>query len=503
MSQLDLAGPEQVPEQAPEQVGDGASGPDRVPAGLRLIAPVGESTWLGRDADGRSVTARRLVDMPDAADPAADPAADQTADPTATDANGAAGRAVALASSSALSLMPVLGVQHRDGALWLVSALDDGVWLSRLLELTTPSPAQAVVIGLDVLRGLRTVHAAGFAHGSLSPAQIRVGGDGRTRLDGWAAAELTEPAQAQQRKRADVAAAGLLLAALADAVRGSPPVPAGSALALLAALDTAVGCAALPGADAEFMAAPLEHVYAANRPAVARTELAALVAAATGNLPPSRYPPPVSSAATAFTPESDPREVRVARALRLLWQRVWAWVVALAVLAGVVTLEFAFLHERLTHDLHVLQGAGRPGQDPQSQAGVRPAELPAVRAPAPASSGAVAGVDLRAVEPCTPGTVCTVRVLVRLQPQAAAPRHTGQVPPREVAWTFQVVDRCTGDQRTAAGGSVSVPPSGAQVQAVSAVPVPMGRSLAVVAVTSQPASAASRPLPVPDRQGSC
>jgi hypothetical protein len=186
-----------------------------------------------------------------------------------------------------------------------------------------------------------------------------------------------------------------------------------------------------------------------------------------------------------------------------VWQRIRTWVVALAVLLGVVALEFAFLHERLTHDLHVLQGADRPGQSPQPQAGVRAAALPPVRAPAPASSGAVAGLDLRAVEPCTPGTVCTVRVLVRLQPRTTAPGHTGQLPPREVAWTFQVVDRCTGDQRTAAGGSVSVPPSGDQVQAVSAVPLPAGRALAVVAVTSQPASAASRPLAVPDGQGSC
>lgn len=177
-----------------------------------------------------------------------------------------------------------------------------------------------------------------------------------------------------------------------------------------------------------------------------------------------------------------------------LWTRIWPWVAALTVLVVVVSLEFAVLRERLTGDLHLLLGGDQPGQGAASSAAPMPMQLPPVPGPAPRSAGLVGGIDLRALEPCTPGAVCAVRVLVRLHPQPV---------PLAVKWTFRVVDRCTGGQRSVPGGVVSAAPGGAQVQAVSTVPLPPGRSLEVIAVTSEPARAASGPLLAPARQGSC
>jgi hypothetical protein len=102
-------------------------------------------------------------------------------------------------------------------------------------------------------------------------------------------------------------------------------------------------------------------------------------------------------------------------------------------------------------------------------------------------------VDLRGVEPCTPGQSCAVRVQVVLQPKPE---------PQTVSWTFNVVDRCTGETKSAPGGAVTVPAGGDRADAVSTVAVPPGDALAVLVLTAGPATAASSALPVP-ADGEC
>jgi hypothetical protein len=173
------------------------------------------------------------------------------------------------------------------------------------------------------------------------------------------------------------------------------------------------------------------------------------------------------------------------------------WGVALLVLVTAVLVEFALLHERLAQDVRQLRdAAGRPEQHT-----ALPADLPPVTRPAPPSAGVLGGVGLRAVAPCTPGAACTIRVLVQLEPQSEAADQ--QLASRLVRWSFRVAERCTGNQHSAAGGVVLVPPGSDQLQAVNAVPLPAGRALAVMAVTSEPAQVASEPLLVPARHGAC
>lgn len=507
--------------------GDGSPEPEPSSAGLRLVMPIRESTWLGRDPDGRSVTAIRLAGLRCPADAydAADPAAAESA---GEESASVIERAGVLASVRAPTLVRALGVQRVNGALWLVSELDDGVWLSRLLELTRPRPAQAAVVGLGVLCGLRTVHAAGYAHGSVGAGEVRVGSDGQVRLGGWAAGALCGSAPLEQRQRDDLAAAGVLLAHLARAARRSSVCADERAPALLAALDAAADHAAHPGADIALVAAPLEAACGPDDDAAATSELAALVRALTvtgsgsssgsssgATLRPRPGPPAAESAPRALPGEGP--AARLGARLRDLWKRMWTWVVALAVLVAAVSVEFALLHERLTQDLHLLMGSGRSEQSATAPAGPTPVELPPVPRPAPASAGVVGGLDLRALEPCAPGAVCAVRILVQLHPplnrqsqdgpsQDGRPQEATQqqpISPRAVEWTFHVVDRCTGSQYSVPGGVVSAAPDSDQVQAVSTVPLPPGHALAVIAVTSEPDRAASGPLLVPARPDSC
>jgi hypothetical protein len=210
--------------------------------------------------------------------------------------------------------------------------------------------------------------------------------------------------------------------------------------------------------------------------------------------------------------------------LRTVWRRLWTALAALVVIAGIVALEFAFLHERLMQDLHLLTGASA-----REQAAGHPTRPPLgpVPAPAPATAGTVDRVDLRALDSCTPGTVCAVRVLVRLQPQPEQLQPQGPVPakaeampqpqaqamsppgaqapekPLRVTWTFRAIDRCTGATHALPGGSLSVAPGGREAQAVNRVLLPAGQVLALIAVTGAPATAASAPLPVPTDQSSC
>ncbi|WP_214366944.1 hypothetical protein [Pseudonocardia sp. H11422] len=410
------------------------------------------------------------------------------------------------------------------------SEVDADVGLPRLLELSRITPGQALGIALDVLSAVEARHGAGQAYGGFGLAAVRVGIDGRTRLSRPLAGSGPTP----ELQESDLAGAGSLLAALVRAARQSSRPTDQRAQTVVAALDRAAAAApggqaaapdgpvampdgqatpsdgpvkipegqaaisdgqvAMPDEQAAMSDEQVAAVAAMLRCAdamsgtvpAARAELAGLVAAAIGR------PCPARGAALPRPVPRRPPETRrapwrsgVRGVGSTLAKRTWKWMLSLAILAAIIALEFALLGDHITRDIEVLLNTGRT--EPTAAAPTMPL-APTVPAPAPTAAGPVDAVDLRALGPCTPGEVCEVRLLVRLQPQAE---------PQTVDWTFRVLDRCTGAEVNAPGGVLSVLPDGADVSAVDTVSLPASRALAVFALTGRPGTAASPPLLVP------
>jgi hypothetical protein len=162
--------------------------------------------------------------------------------------------------------------------------------------------------------------------------------------------------------------------------------------------------------------------------------------------------------------------------------RCWKWAVSVTVLVIVLLAEYGLLHERIAADVAELMAGDL--RAPQAEASL----LPVPAAPAPASAGDVATVQVRALSPCTPRTSCAVRVHVGLVP------GTSPVP---VRWDVWIEDVCSGGKTTVVGGSLVVPPRADRADVVGHIVLPAGSALAVEAVTTSPAVAASAPMWAP------
>jgi hypothetical protein len=114
--------------------------------------------------------------------------------------------------------------------------------------------------------------------------------------------------------------------------------------------------------------------------------------------------------------------------------------------------------------------------------------------PAPTSAGPIneISLDVEGAD-CAAGQRCLVRTEVGMEPAGAT---------RTVAWTLEIVDRCSGDTTSAPGVTVTAQPGWSQVWGNSELELPDGPALAVYAVTTSPADAASPALLVP-ADGSC
>jgi hypothetical protein len=113
--------------------------------------------------------------------------------------------------------------------------------------------------------------------------------------------------------------------------------------------------------------------------------------------------------------------------------------------------------------------------------------LKAVQTLAPRHAGAVTGVVLRKIGKCKLGTTCPVKVTVHFHRASTA---------RPVGWKVGAARLCKHGITWSGRTAVTARPGWSKVFAHSSVRVPKGRSLALVAVTTTPARAQSRPVPV-------
>jgi hypothetical protein len=101
------------------------------------------------------------------------------------------------------------------------------------------------------------------------------------------------------------------------------------------------------------------------------------------------------------------------------------------------------------------------------------------------SAGRVRQVVVQKAGRCRPGSVCPVQVSVGLAPAASA---------QAISWRVGTARVCRHKIVWSPGTTVTARPGWTRVFAHSSVRVPQGRSLALVALTTAPARAQSRPV---------
>jgi hypothetical protein len=357
-----------------------------------------------------------------------------------------------------------------------------GAPLARLLGLVRLTPAQAMEIGAGVLAVAE--HAT-----RLRLDQVLIRTDGTVGL-------VPAPGQRPVADSADVptdvrtddsaaTAAAAVLTELVDTTRRGNRRLDPTAAGLLEQLDRARS--QLPSAGLPSAAQTLSDARATIDTCAVRSELAALVEVILGSREPAGTGAPVGGMPrTGTARRGRPAGRRPGRGgSRTALRRIGAWLISVAVLAAIVSLEVAVLRDEIATDVGLLLDAGRSGAAAPGEP--EPDGLP-VTPPAPATAGPVAAVDLRPLAPCTPDAPCPVRVLVRVRPGPD---------PQAVSWSFRVLARCPGAPDAAEpvpGGAVTVPPGVEAATAVGSVAVPPGPGVAVFAVTDQPAAAASPPV---------
>ncbi|MGY1625228.1 hypothetical protein ACI789_23735 [Geodermatophilus sp. SYSU D00965] len=344
--------------------------------------------------------------------------------------------------------------------------------LTRLTSLARLTPSQALELAAGVLAEAARGEEPDPGGEPVLAGEVVVGTDGRVALR--TAADGGPPAGGP--------AVAVVLADLGGAarVRGRPVDPA--AEQLLTRLERAGADLRVAGVPA--VARTLGEAAAALDRGAVRAELAALVRAVGGTAAGRGASGGGAGPARVASPEG--REAPATKAAtggsRTARRRIGAWLLSVLVLGAVVAVEVAVLRDDIATDVALLLDAGRSGAPPSTEP---EPDGPPVVPPAPPAAGAVTGVDLRPLDACTPGAPCSVRLLVRLAP---APD------PQVVTWSYQVVDRCTSAAQTAPGGTVTVPAGAERAEAVGTVALPAVAAAAVVAVTEQPAVAASPPV---------
>jgi hypothetical protein len=398
--------------------------------------------------------------------------------------------------------------------VWVCSEFAAGVPLHRLLVVAALTPTQVAMIVEGVCLGLGVLHRAGLCHGALHAHNVHVSPDGTIRLGDAGIAFLMAAGDRSRRQVGwspenwiisdGVAAAALFRRALDTGHRAGSAWRSSRALALAEAIEV-LGRARNPS-EVEMALESLQQAAAnclEDRRATVSAELGALVrrlepSPALPRLEPLGPSKPMSAldgpASGEDQPVATPSSTLRPRSRGV--QYAAALMAAALVLAGAVAV-------RWMHGL-VTRPSPRSSVPPAVHASAPPSVSSPTPVPvptpqpvpvlAPDRAGPITAVELQPLGNCSPGAQCAVRVTVRLVPSAT------RVP---LAWSFEVFDRCTGSLTELPGAQMSADPGWNYAYDTSYPTLPDGRGLAVVAVTSEPARAASAPWLVPAGEPTC
>ena len=300
-----------------------------------------------------------------------------------------------------------------------------------------------------------------------------------------------------------------LLEQLLQNARRLPAHPRQAQLVLLHRLEEATRDPQVePAARARELEGALVDTLGPGAPQRLAGELAALVAAfarmtpgvpdpADARAAPAQVGPATAAAAIAgprSAPNRPPRRSNVLFHPRQRGRRVAILVlVVAAVLAGsgyvMVGGPVAGIVGSLGGDRNPTAPATPAPAHPStgSAAQQRPNRAEAVAALAGRHSGTITGVVVQKAGSCSPGALCPVKVTVHLRASSSS---------RPIGWKVGAARLCKRGIAWSAPTTVTALAGWTTVYASSSVRVPRGRSLALVALTTTPARAQSRPVPV-------
>ncbi|MDQ1515359.1 MAG: hypothetical protein QOE80_1189 [Actinomycetota bacterium] len=439
---------------------------------------------------------------------------------------------------------PDLLVISDDGEpdLWVLSG--EEVPLHRLIDRAKPSLAEATALAALVLEAVADLHDAGEVHGALDTTAARIDAEGNVRLDpgrppvphsgsGRAGQTRGSAGRDGERRRADVRAAAGVVAEIAMSA-GRPARPLTGAEERMAArlasasdprslvrrgprkaahgLDQAVGSAERRQAARRGLVALTEAVVSADTAVAPGANRAIGVDSAIGTIevigdngvsgargPIGAYGASGSnrlSAGPVGPYGSAPPAAAAPPARRLppparrppIWPRVWKGVAAAVVVALVLGVELRFFGASVQRNVHVLMS----GNVRAAAAGPRrPAPLPVL---GPAVAPPVTHLEVRPLDGCRPESVCNAVVQVTVTPQDQ---------PLDIAWAFELVDRCRSGREPRPGGVLQVPPGRDRAVQTVTLPLPAGRSLVLIPVTSSPVLVAGTPMRLSPDNGPC
>jgi hypothetical protein len=145
--------------------------------------------------------------------------------------------------------------------------------------------------------------------------------------------------------------------------------------------------------------------------------------------------------------------------------------------------------ESLGRDTHpaapTTTGPAQTSKKPANQ--LQPHHPQAVPALAGRHTGRITGVAVQKTGRCKPGALCPVKVTVHFRPASTT---------QPIGWKVGAARLCKRGITWSAPTTVTAQAGWTTVFASSSVRVPKGRSLALIALTTTPVRAQSRPVPV-------
>ncbi len=382
------------------------------------------------------------------------------------------------------------------------------VTLDRLLSVAVLTPAQCSLVAVELLDAAR---ADGAGNGR-SPAGTHLFGVTLTPAGG---VEVTRSATGAGTPVAE------LLGHLLESARRLPAHPRPEQLVLLRGLEEAsVDPLIDPEARARALEKTLVDALGPGGRQLLTTQLAALVHAfghvapgvpvGVAALPaagPERSAPRASTAADRRRVErARPTTNRAPRRGRVLLRRRTRGRAVLVVLVAALVLAVSGYVVMGGTGSDIVGSLGRedsptpdpttpdPTADPPTTKPDQGRAPAPVRAVAPRQAGAITGVALETTGSCRPGSLCPVTVTVRFRAASTS---------RTVGWRVGAARVCKPAIAWSGPVTVTAQPGWTTVYASSSVRVPKGRRLALIAVTTTPARAQSRPLPVANASLQC